>query len=127
MQVVDFEIGDHGLVSYRNSYVLELTFTHDDGAITETEHLVFPSEFKADAIACVNTLRAAHDYIEANCSEPEDDEVEGYELYCNGGSNFGLAAWPTDHNGNYYGSLDLIVVTYYNADGTAFGVKQVIK
>lgn len=126
MQVVDFEIGEHGLVSYRNSYVLELTFTHDDGAMTEIEHLVFPSEFKADAVACVNTLRAANDFIEENGSTPGEAEVAGYEMYCNGASNFGLDCWPADHNGDYYGSLDLIAVTYYNAEGTAYGVKQVI-
>ena len=126
MSVVDLEIlQGSGLVRYRNVYVLELTFTHDDGAITETETLVFPAEFKADAIACVNTLREANEFIQANCTEPEDGEVEGYDEYCGGVNTISLDSWPTDHNGNYYASLDFITVSYYNADGTEFGVKQV--
>ncbi|MNC30614.1 hypothetical protein D3C75_789030 [compost metagenome] len=125
MPIVDFAVVTTPSASkYRDQFVIDMTFEHDDGDITETETAVFPAAQKADAIEFVNVLWNANDYITEHCSEPEDDEVEGYEKWCNY-SNPGIQTWPSDSNGNYFAELTHVTVAYYDANGTRFDVTQV--
>lgn len=126
MPVVDLQIVQTPSVSgYSDQYVVELTFEHDDDSITETETVAFPAdEIPGVVIEFINVLRKADDYISEHCSEPEDDEVEGYEKWCNY-SDPGLHSWPSDSNGNYFARLERIAVAYYDRSGTRFEVKLV--
>lgn len=125
MPVVDFNIVTTPTASkYRDQFVIELEFAHDDGEITENETVVFPAAQKADAIEFINTLNEADDYIRAHCSEPEDGEVENYDKWCNYG-NPGISSWPSDSNGNYFAELLDISIAYYDANGTRFEVTEV--
>lgn len=126
MPVTDLEIVKTPSVSgYSDQYVVELTFEHDDDSITETETVAFPVGGGAgDVIEFINVLRKADDYITEHCGEPEDDEVEGYEKWCEY-SNPGLHSWPSDSNGNYFARLERITVAHYDVSGTCFEVRLV--
>ena len=126
MPVVDLQIVTTPSVSgFSDQYVVELTFEHDDDSITENETVAFPADvIPGVVIEFINVLREADDYIAEHCGEPEDDEVEGYEIWCNY-SNPGLHSWPSDSNGNYFARLERIAVAYYDRSGTRFEVKLV--
>lgn len=131
MPVVDLNIiRTPSAARYANAFVVEMTFSHDDGAITEETEAVFPLELRADVIEFINAMYAVNQFIEANGREPDEDEededdiVEAYNKWCNY-STPGIDSWPTDSNGNYYGELDQITVAYYDDTGTRFEVDQV--
>lgn len=125
MPVVDLQIVKTPSASgFADQFEVKMTFEHDDDSITETETAVFGGGQKADVIEFVNTLLAANEYISEHCSEPEDDEVENYQKWCDY-SNPGLNGWPSDSNGNYFAELSNVTVAYYDANGTRFEVTQV--
>lgn len=125
MPVTDLQIVQTPSASgFANQFEVKMTFDHDDDSITEVETAVFGGGQKADVIEFVNTLLAANEYISGHCSEPEDDEVENYQKWCEY-SNPGLSSWPSDSNGNYFAELSNVTVAYYDANGTRFEVTQV--
>ena len=126
MPVVNLEIAAIASTStFREHFVVEMTFTHDDAAISEAKATAFPVAQTAEVVEFINVMWDANDYIETNCSEPEDDEVEGYDKWCNNYNKPGLDGWPTDSNGNYFAALSDVTVVYYDANGTRFNVTQV--
>lgn len=126
MPVVDLQIVKTPSVSsFSDQFTVEMVFEHDDDSITENETAVFErGGQKADVIEFVNVLRNADDYIADNCSEPEDDEVEGYQKWCSY-SKPGISSWPSDSNGNYFARLSAVTVAYYDHSGTRFEVNLV--
>lgn len=125
MPVVDFIVTAPTAPLYRDQFVIEMEFAHDDGEITETETVAFPAAQKADAIEFINTLKEADDYVREHCGEPEDDEVENYEKWFNTYSGPGLSAWPSDSNGNYFAELEGIKISFYDANGIRHQVTEV--
>jgi hypothetical protein len=109
---------------YRDQFVITMAFEHDDESITEEKTTAFPAAQKADVIEFVNVLWAANDYISSNCCAPDDDEVEGYNKWCDNYNQPGIDGWPTDSNGNYFAELNDVTVAYYDANGTRFDVTQ---
>lgn len=111
--------------AYRDQFVVEMTFVHDDDAISEVKTTAFPAAQKADVIEFVNVLDAANDYVAEHCGVPEDDEVANYDKWCDNYNTPGLDGWPSDSNGNYFAELSNVTVVYYDANGTRFDVTQV--
>lgn len=128
MSVIDLQIVQTPSVNgFSDQFVVEMSFEHDDDSITEQATAVFGGGQKADVIEFVNVLHKADEYIAEHCGEPEgDEEVEGYEKWCSY-STPGISSWPSDSNGNYFASLDRVVVAYYDTNGTRFEVNQVMQ
>lgn len=130
MPVIDLEIVRSPSTSkYKDQFVVELQFMHDDDSITENEEVVFEVSQKTDVIEFINAMDAADEFLAENCREPEegeDDEeiVAIFDKWLNY-SKPGLSSWPTDSNGNYYANLDDVTVVYYDAAGIRFEVEQV--
>ncbi|MNL11077.1 hypothetical protein D3C87_1318980 [compost metagenome] len=126
MSVVDLVVVSSPSASaHRDQFVVKMSFEHDDDAITEEKTAVFPAAQKADIIEFVNVLWAANDYVMEHAGVPEDDEVEGYDKWCEVYNQPGLDGWPSDSNGNYFAELSNVTVVYYDANGTRFDVTQV--
>lgn len=131
MSVIDLEIVRSPSTSkYKDQFVVELRFMHDDDSITENDEVVFAASQKADVIEFINALYTADEFVAENCREPEegeDDEefVAIFDKWFSVFSGPGLTGWPTDSNGNYYANLDDVTVAYYDASGIRFEVEQV--
>lgn len=126
MSVVDLVVVSSPSASiYRDQFVVEMSFEHDDDAITEEKTAVFPAAQKADVIEFVNVLWAANDYVMEHASVPEDDEIANYDKWCDVYNQPGIDGWPSDSNGNYFAELSNVTVAYYDANGTRFDVTQV--
>lgn len=130
MPVVDLIIATAPTASqYKDQFVVELQFSHDDDSLTTDEEIVFAGNQKAEVIDFVNAARAIGDFTEQFCREPEEGEDEEeivamYEKWFNY-SKPGMSSWPTDSNGDYYGRLDYLGVVYYDANGVRFAVEEV--
>ena len=130
MPVIDLEIVRSPSTSkYKDQFVVELQFMHDDDSITENEEVAFDASQKDVVVEFINAMNAADEFVAENCREPEegeDDEeiVAIFDKWLNY-SNPGLSSWPTDSNGNYYASLTDVTVAYYDANGIRFEVEQV--
>lgn len=116
MSVVDLIICTTGVTSpYRDQFVLDVQFEHENDDITERVDVVFSGDQKAEVIEFINFLREAGPIVEDTASEPED--VPGYEKFCNFSNPAGLNSWPSDHNGNYFATFMGVDVVYYDKDG----------